>query len=397
MSILSSNNSKRWLIYGGLLLPYLILPFSPLVSFVISIIFVFKSNGKKIRYASYPALTLSFSLIAVSRNLFISFKDDYQTYFDNYITLLNGIGYERFGIELGWSGLNTLLGSIFGEIPPRALLFIYVLIQFLLVIYFIELFISRFKLKKNANELVAIFIALLPILAFSVTIRHNIALLIIGSSIVYKNIISKYLGVVIASTFHLSALPIYFIHISISRVTKKTWSFLFLLSIVAALFILGGSKYFEEMPKIRAFVAYELTFEPLAFLKYYKLIFLAFTLCFFLKNEKTELLKKYIFLVLTLALILDWILPYISFRVFQLQIMFSGLVLFLIFCQFKKNLNNLVIYQMSFIGLLLLKVVLLLTDKSDFALFKSFPWGALTPFYYLDEIFEIIYERNRTY
>lgn len=381
----------------GVFASYLSLVFSPLLSFIGSIFLFFFSRSKSVRVALYVPIVVSFSLISISRKLFITFKDDYQTYFENYLSLLQGGGEERFGLEVAWPTLNILIGSVFGSLPPRLLLLIYVLIQITIVVCFIELFIIKFKLRNNANEFAAILISLLPVLSFSVTIRHNVALLLLATCLLIKNKVLRSVGVIVASLFHLSVLPISLMHIFIFKLARKSWLYILLgLSIGVGSFVFL-LRYIIDFPKVRAFFIYDLTFEPVVFLTYYKYVLFSFLLCFTLKNETVLLLRKNLFLIICFAFSLDWFLPYISFRVFQLVIILSGAFLYLIYIQFNSSLNQILIYRVRFIFIFLLKTLFLLINDSEFALFTSFSWGDIHPFYYLDAIVETIYERNRTY
>ncbi len=391
------ESNVLWLLIIIIATTYLVLPFAPVITFFISVssLFLIKQEVRVLRFVLYPPVLISLVLISISRDLFITFKDDYQTYFDYYISLLNGEGGGRFGIELGLLGLNYLIGSIFGELAPRALLFLYVLLQFFLLICFLEMLIKKVNFRGYANVFVASVIAFAPLLAFTVTIRQNISLLILSIAIIHSKRLNRLIYVALAFIFHLSALPILVLHKSLELLIEKKFihvAIYFSIVIVSILFL---SQYFLELPKFRAFVEYDLSFEFLQFFLYYKFIFVGLFLSFYFNGCKTSSISKYSICILCLAFMLDWVLPYISFRVFQLQIMFAGLLLFFAFYFSDRAKWKEVVYSGFFFVLFIFKVALLMNGEGDFSFFNSFPWGDSEPFYYFDSIFEDIYERKR--
>lgn len=354
-------------------------------------------NDRKVRLSLYIPILFSLSLLIVSRELFISFKDDFQTYYENYLDIINGNGFDRFGIEYGFLLLNYLLGFIFGDIAPRLLLLLYVVFQMVLLFIFFEMAIYKYKILKGPNVFVATVLITLPLLSFSVVIRQNISLIILAMSIISTSSQKKTVLVFIAASFHLSALAVFVIYLGIMKFSKFSWLFLILSGSAGFFLVSGVLPFVEGLPKIRAFFVGGVEYNLIVSIVYYKLIILCLFLNFFLKNKNAIYVRKQILLLLYFSVILDFYAPYISFRVLQIAVLFAGCLLFYHFVNFKKSANKVILYGLVLISLGLLKITSFFWINNEYSIMKSYPVYSLEAFYYVDEIFTEIKRRGRDY
>ena len=203
--------------------------------------------------------------------------------------------------------------------------------------------------------------------------------------------------VFIAVSFHLSALAVYVIYIGIIKCSKFSWATLALFGTVVFFVISGLLPFVEGLPKIRAFFVGGVEYNLIVSMVYYKLILICLFLNFFLKSEHAIYIRKQMILLLCFSIILDFYAPYISFRVLQIAVLFSGCILFYHFISFKKITNKVIFYGLVFLSLVLLKVSSFFWVNNEYSIMKSYPAYSFEAFYYIDEIFDELKRRGRDY
>lgn len=386
------NNSFRFssfecLSFLFLTICYISLAFIPLLSYALSITFIFFCRDNRLRFALYPPLVISFVLIVVSRELFLTYKDDFVTYYEMYMSQSQYGFLNYFGFEIGLSFLNYIIFNVFGELQPRILLLIYVFLQLVFIVLLLELMLARSDAKFDFNKLVSFIFMFMPFLAFSLTIRQNFSIIIMLFCFTFRSKYIVFALLIIASAFHLSALPIFLLIIFFRWLSLKRWWDVFLFVSVVFLLVFYCAQYLSEIPKIRAFFQFDLKFNFFVFSEYYKLLISIFLLSLVLNGEVSSRIKKMIFLVLIVALSFDLLIPYVSFRVFQIFIVFVGFVFFLVYGLLRSALNKFV-YSIFIFFMFYVKLFTTIDSNSDFAVFKAYNYFEISPFYYIDVFLE---------
>jgi hypothetical protein len=393
-SIESSNLYSKTLSF--IFVAYCTFPFSPFLSFYFSIIIILSSDPK-VRFFVYPLLSLSASIIAISRGLFESVNDDFETYYENFLSIFNNdfdIFYD-FGIEIGLPAFNYILGFLLGSLKPRTLLFIYVFSQFCFILYILEMFVKRYSLYSKANLFIFCFFAFFPFLAQTLFVRQYFAILFVFAAILHKNNKGKVALIICASFFHLSAIVLFIIHMYFTYISGRRWLFnllTFILSFIVVSFVFS---YFSGVAKIRAWFILDETFTLTDFLIYYKYIIIILLLSIFTLSDIAIKSKKYCLSLLGFAFVIDYHIPYISPRALLPAFCFSGAILFIIVSEYKKKANLLLFITPCLVFLSISKAFTVVHGSGEYQLFNAFPFYSLEPFYFIDSLFLADTQRNR--
>ncbi|TXZ99537.1 hypothetical protein FXE22_00045 [Vibrio cholerae] len=360
----------------------------PALTFLLSLGMIFFLGDTKIlRWIIYPPLIISFTLISISRDIFSTYKDDFITYYFMYDALVHKLFENYFGIEVGLASLNFLIEALLPHLSPRELLFIYVTIQVLLIVFLIETYIDKVKIKEPAT-LVGLVFLFMPFLAFTLTIRQNIAVILMVIAFFIGSRIYKYMILILSALFHLSVVPIMIIIYAIWYLSNK--SYLTILCVFAVSFLLLGQsiQYIGDLPKLRAFSSENLDFDFFVYFSYYKTTMFLLCLLILFRNDKNKKFIKSIFVIIIITFCLDYHLPYVSFRLTQPFILLLGVGYFIFYNNLEYAINKVLFRTAFFVSFIIFKSYVSIYGDSDFSLFRSIEMYSQEPFYYLHNINE---------
>ncbi len=396
MNFLTNANKKKRQIeaYYFALFIYVIILFSPAVSFFLSLIYILKY--RKLEYLVAPCAILSLSLIASSRKIYGTFKDDFETYFENYIRLVSdekGALFD-FGVELGLPIINWLLSLAFAELTPRLYLFFIVLIQ-------ISLIYIALKRVIRTNFHVALFfvLSMLPLLAPTLFVRQSFSIVLMLFLFDDKKSVRYLVGTISASLFHFAAIPtILFFHFVKGKLTSWGNFKLVTITLCCLASLLLTYQFFSTLPKVRAWFILTGEFQLKTFISNYKIIFAILFLGILIpkKSKNVILLLKSISLILLLALALDTILPFISFRVFLFAIVLSGLGFHLIYVECSdKNIKKIIFSLFIVLASARWVTIFLTPEQYEFVLFYKQDVASTEPLHYIESLYEKDFNKYR--
>ncbi len=372
---------------------YLTLIFSPFISFLMSTITIFFFKKKIVRFILYPALILSIAIITSSRDIFTLNQDDFETYYDFYIQIHNN-NESYYGFEIGFRIITYILSFLFGIIPPRFLLLIYATIQIILSFLLFELWIKKEKKQDEANKILFLFIIFIPFTTFSLVIRQSISIIILLFYFVIKKSTFRISILIIATSIHLTALPIFLFIIFAKKMSANNWKMINLKNLIFIPIIILIVISLNQQDKIRAFFTGRVEFDLLAWIYYFKILIISLIISLVSINRWNLILTKFISIILIYGVTLDIIAPAISFRIMLPFVLFSGVILYYVKVQPKTSFMTL-ISNILILFLIISKLVSMIYNVSYFSTFRSFPPVDIVPFYYIENIFENIPSRHR--
>lgn len=370
--------------------------FFPALTFLLSLLMIlFLGNKELLRWVTYPPLIISFTLVAISRDIFTSYKDDFITYYSMYDSLMHKSFENYFGLEIGLASLNFLIENLLPHLSPRELLFIYVIIQVMLIVFLIEKYINENEIKEPAT-LVGLVFLFMPFLAFTLTIRQNISVILMVIAFLIGSRMWKYIFILLSALFHLSVIPIMIIIYFVKYMASKN-HLTILCMFVFSFFLLGLSiQYIGDLPKLRAFSSENLNFDLWIYLSYYKTTIFLLCLFVFFRNDNNESFIKQILIIMLITFFLDYHLPYVSFRLTQPFILLLGIGYFCFYENLKYGFNKVVVKSIFFVIFVIFKSYVSIYGDSGFALFKSIDMYSQEPFYYLYNIQENMSKVDRS-
>lgn len=210
------------------LIPYVILPFSPLLAFILAIcvLFVFyKAFDDTSRILLGLSLCVSGSVIIASENVFMRNSDFFNYYFHVYEPMLRGQFERAFGyngIECGLASIYFALIFIFGEMTPTNILITEsLLVSVLFLVWFEKYAICDFSQSQKALCLVFVFVLFDFFIAVWTT-RQAFSSIFILFAYSQTRLSRKLFFAFLAIIFHLSAAPLLLILESARRFPKLT-------------------------------------------------------------------------------------------------------------------------------------------------------------------------------
>ncbi len=379
-----------------LLSAYISIPFSPFIAFILGAIFILVTP-KRFLVLSYPLLIVSISLICVSRGFFLNYKDDFETYYIQYLNSMAIGSVYFFNSELGLPLLNKLIYSIFGKITPIQLCFIYLLIQFSILTYATVNLYDKLIPNKNVGIKLYLFLFFLcmPLFAPTIFVRQYFSIVFLMLFFSQKRM--RYFFLVISVLFHhfsiLFVAFIFFLNYISRKKTRLVFNILALsvaFPIIATIF----SSEFLLLPKIRAWARLEIDFQLVVFLQAYKFLILSVLISFFASDK---IIFRKLSLIVLIALIIDYSFPYMSARFMLPFIVMSGVMIAVCLNEIGGNVELKLIFLSIVFIFLCVKVIkpIIIKDNSYSAIYYSFPIASCTPFYYLDDFYNENKNRNR--
>lgn len=267
-------------------------------SFLILVIMVNDKNKKDympILMVFFSILIISFIINEISLQSFIINEDDFTTYYNNYIYLLNGdynaIFHFGNGFEIGLPILNLIIANVLNLPYPYMVKTIYILIYIAMIISLTNKSAEFLKIKLGENKVNKLFLFLCYLLFLKLTMLLTIERQSIASYFVLLAVFSdnkkKYLWILIGTLFHLTT-PI--IYLLVNKAIKITdYKLLF--------------KYFFVM--VFSYVFINQTFNFIYFLlPNSKLSYVMFYMNDkeLIDNERAKVIKEIIYIIPTILL-----------------------------------------------------------------------------------------------
>lgn len=363
---------------------------------VVSVIAISKFDNQ-IKKSSLFFLTLFFLLVSivineVSIQRFINGNDDFTTYYNNYLSLLNGnmsdIFYFGGGFEVGLPLINLFLTKIINGPYPYVTQIFFIFLFFLSMCVLVE----KNTIFRNDNKYLLLIWALL---LFKITSMLTIERQAVSSFFVLLAIFSfsntkKGLFLIIGSLFHLSAVVVYFLVNMILRV--KTFKSAFGIILLCLIFLVFSSVLLQFLYNLfpnekLGYVVYFINNHEYIineFVKSTKQILYVFPLLIFaivfkIKGHNWNLLPS-LFLFVSLMLILS-ILPGVPTRIFMPIIFFLyGFYYYDFFCSFNQKNQVLIIIAFSLL-FTIYKVIIP-------GYYLRYPMVETYPFYYVSDFYQ---------
>lgn len=377
-----------------LFIPFSFLPFSPLLTFLSSIILLLFSsnltyNKERIILSLFCIYSLLF--IVASRSYIDELEHDLSHYYLVYKSLGDGNINELFGfgngLEIGWPILYGSISFFFPNLTPIGIAIINSGICCILFLIWLEKYGYAFFHCKNKSIAAAFVFTFLSVQTFGYLERQAISTVFILFAIStnkYKSLVYT----ILATSFHLTAIPLVILYkLTLSRYTTqvKLLSFfiiiiifrLFYQSILENLFILK-----EILPVLGKLNYYIITFNDFKITSYRFMILvfpLLLSILFLLRKEK-KTYHIYKFIAINSFLYISFIgIPLLPERInFSLLYLYGLFVYFLFYKNYKElTFFFLIIYILFFI---LEKTNILNNGINQF--WVRYPIVDLSPFYY---------------
>ncbi len=259
--IINKANEQLYFTYSFIFLVCLTILFSPLVSYVLSliIIWLYGPNIKRREMYFFVLLfCISFSLIVSSKAFDVSEADDFLNYFNDYYQItINTQNFSQvlsqysFGLELGLPLIFMVIGILLPILTPHQLMF---LLAFLFSMIFSTWLVNTCYVRHyktlNHGYIIALALILLSLTSGSQLVRQGISSAILLFAISNRDLVLRSTFLFIASIFHLTAIPIFLISIILLKYKWK--GFTFLLSVLGIFFLIGFDSLteFPELIKI---------------------------------------------------------------------------------------------------------------------------------------------------
>ncbi|OBU11952.1 hypothetical protein AYY19_08565 [Photobacterium aquimaris] len=366
-------------------------------SFVIVSVIAITKFDNQMKKQSVFFLTLFFLIITiivneVSVQRFLNFDDDFTTYYNNYLSLLNGnikdLFYFGGGFEVGLPIINLFLTKIIDGPYPYVIQLFFV---FLFVV-FTSILVKKNTIFKSDNKFLLLIWALL---FFKITLMLTIERQAISSFFVLLAVFSltntkKVLFLIIGSLFHLSAVVVYFLVNMVLKVRSFKIVFKIYLACLICLpfssFLLQAIYDFFPNDKI-GYVIYHINNKELIINEFVKsikqviyvspLIFLA--MAFKIKGNDWKLFPS--LLLFVLLMLVFSMLPGVPTRIFMPIVFFLyGFYYYDFFCSFTEKNQVLIIILFSLL-FTIYKVIIP-------GYYLRYPMVETTPFYYINDFFQ---------
>ncbi|WP_432215299.1 EpsG family protein [Vibrio splendidus] len=383
-------------------LAYAVIPFSPYISYLIFILATLFSNRNKF-IAIVPGLILTFVLTSISRDLFTTYQDDFETYYLNFISNDFIYSFYYFGSEISLPILNLIIKNIFGDLSPHSLLFVYVFIQYTTLIWALYNLYDKINFDWNAkrNEFgiyMFLFLAFVPFFAFTIYIRQGFAISFFILALSFYSYKSRFVFLIISFLFHHSLLIFYFFFKLFERYSRKRY--FFIISYIVLFFFLPMlitivKSDFYNLDKIRAWLILDVDFSVFTFLMNYKYLVVSIL---FLVLSKNNYLAKLLFLIISFCFVVDYFIPYISVRFMLPIILLAGFLFYISFYRISNVNIRTLIFALFFVLASLRFYTPIYSGKGDYSdIFKAYELSSTSPFYYVDKIISSNNERHRDY
>ncbi|WP_158678134.1 EpsG family protein [Pseudoalteromonas sp. T1lg23B] len=351
-------------------------------------------------YIALTGVGLSTAITAFSYPIFLYEEQDFTTYYNNYVYFLeHGFSYDGFvfglGLEIALPFFNYILSCLYGGSYPYLVKLSYALTQVVILISLI-FFIGR-SLKLSLRELAVLSALTFIFFKHGATLNHlrqGYSSFFILFALFSTGRNQKFVFLTIASIFHLSALPIYFLLrylFSIDSI-NKCFKVIFTSSIVAIIgfisfsviltYMLGYdafllAKFKSAFAKLDGVGFYFDSFKVAFIASVYLLVLIFMSVLFRVKNSLIYSLITIYVITLTFSYV-----PGLTTRVFaSVFTILTGYLYFLFFykyCNFKQR-------HMFFIVILFTLSSNWILGSSSF--YYNFPIFNHKPLYYLDDLF----------
>ncbi|MUL05924.1 hypothetical protein GNP64_07835 [Aliivibrio fischeri] len=362
-----------------------LLPFSPLLSLLLSILYILSIDRSRVSYSDIIPIIVFLvllSFLAASRGIFETAKDDFSDYYKNYQAFSHGNIKALFewgmGFEVGLPLINNIFSIISVEIKPRLLLFLHLLCINTLLFYFVLKLAKAINVKKLGIFLCYFFL-FLGVTGISNLLRQSYASVFLCLAFIER----RNLNIIIGSIFHLSTLFLYWLYDLIFTERKERT----LLVIAISIFLVINGHFIKLVLTYIAsfkFEAYLIGpkdgYSYFSVLSAYKEFIL---LCVMSGLNFKRGYNKYIFYsTLNLILIifsLETFIPGLSLRLFHGSlVLLIGPALFLVLFSYNKYLPYILLLPLMF-----LKGLSFYNNKHDMALFNDKRIYYSTPFEYI--------------
>jgi hypothetical protein len=319
-----------------------------------------------------------------SRKIFATQSDDFSTYYSIYHSIYtNGLtnisDYISSGLEIGLPIIFWMYSNIFPFFSPSSLIFINSLIIGLLFIYVIE---KKIFLEIKVNNKALLLTSMLIFFSFFYTsqlVRQMFSSVFILYAIFSNSKYEKFFWFLIASSIHLSAIPIYILIQLIFKWQKITTIIICgILLFYSKLIILLTNTNIEYFSRLSYYLEKEESEKSIFIFAVTIIILFSYLIINYYKKD--ENIEKFKYLFFTFAAITIFLIDYklISLRIGLLYQSF--LIGFFLYFGYQK-------FNYLFKLLLLLLVFYqfrnLLNSSGLMKLWYQFDWLSLTPGYFL--------------
>jgi len=373
--------------FVGLAISFVLLAFSPLLSFFISIVFIFLSQGSP-NYIGTKILVfiavLSVSIITASRGVALVESDDIIRYYDLYINIFND-SYLDLNVEIGLTLVYKFLYIILGDITIQFFLFIHCfIITIIFVFYLYRLIAIHPVMRKNNTLAISLLLFSFPLTTQIFRYFLSIILLLICST--YTNKVIRYTLTLFAFFFHLASPFLWLAYKIVSRLHV-------LLFILATPFIFYLTINFHSF----ASIIIETIIPGVSKLDYalntsgfdgpsigsILVVFLVFS-AFILTNTHKLLKAKEITVVYFYALSLSLLTLPIALMPFRILFPFTTTINGIIISAIISIYNRTIQIRIFFL-LFMYKLISMsgFSNNEVYSLWISYPALDLIPFYYL--------------
>ncbi|MGF1902960.1 EpsG family protein [Aliivibrio sifiae] len=391
------------------------LAFIPPLAFLISIflLFIYGFSGscrKDLLLVFIFGASASTVISGVGQANFLTFSDDYITYYNNYLTLLNGdysIGLTRFskGFEPGVPIVHLLFSFIINEPSPYIVKAFHMVFQISLFSLCIIKIANFYKLKVNE---IFIFAGLMLLFYKSVTIffllRQGYASIFIVLSLFSIGKTQKKIYWLIAILFHVSSLIIlpFISFVLFNKRSRNVWLAsigMFVFSGVVFIYINYLTGFNSGIPLLNKFnhiiqlvnaeqtllIAIKKNLTAIIFLVPLILLWVLGGVMRIKVNRIQPVLLFFVFIISTIYI------PGFMLRVLMpIHALLTGYLYFTLF-QFYNNLKYSVIVYSIFTLVVCGNWVITSTSY-----YERYPMFSVFPFYYIDSLFvEIPYKLER--
>jgi hypothetical protein len=390
-----------------IVIPIIVLLFSPALAYFISTLFLvllanYSIEQKQKYFIFIGSITLiSLLLIIGSYELFLYTQDDFTNYYNNYLLFLNnGFSTEYFeygfGVEIGVPLLHYIFSLTISENTPYLILLLHASLQLLLLTYIVVLISKYYKLEIKYTILLFVFTIILFKYGMAMNqLRQAYASLFIIIAIFSKNY--KMLYCLTAILFHVSSLFIYPLvnFLLLSKSTRRLKQFSFISIAVAIVLYVFINTNFESiisienifLNKVKLFILMSQKVDSFVdMLPISEIIYITFLIIFFkfltiyYKIKTTSQWNLYAILIFTIAFSF---LHGIPARIL------SAIFTFLLGFLFVKYLVIEIKVKQAYLFALIL--IILFQIKFTFynnLYFRNYPLASVVPLYYVPELFK---------
>lgn len=362
-----------------------LLPFSPLLSLLLSVLYLLSIDRNRIYYSDVIPIIVFIvlvSFLAASRGIFETPKDDFSDYYKNYEAFSHGNIKALFewgmGFEVGLPLINKILSIISGDFKPRLLLFLHLLCINTLLFYFILKLAKAINIKKIGIFLCYFFI-FLGFTGISNLLRQSYASVFLCLAFIER----RSLNIIIGSIFHLSTFFLYWLYNFLFTERKERTLLVIALSL---LLVITGQLIKVSLTYIASFKLEAYLIGPKDGYSYFSVLsaykeFIFLCLLSGLNIKKGY--NKYIFYssfnIILIICSLESFIPGISLRLFHGPLtLLIGPALFLVLYSYNKYLPYILLLPLVF-----LKSLSFYNNENDMALFNDKKLYYNTPFEYV--------------